>query len=152
MPFVMVTRFKNSTWDELVKYKKDNNIEGAFYGVPRRIAETIPLKSRLYILEMNNDTNTIMGIGLVRNFIKMDKVHSIYSWGNYHRYTYSGKRRIDRNMMSRDELELIEKMERLVFKGKGHLKRGQGIQKVPYNRYNKEDLELLTHMFKYRFS
>lgn len=152
MPFIMVTRFNNETWQQLSTYKKDNNIEGAFYGVPRRIAETIPLKSKLFVLEMNNQTNTIMGVGLIRNLIKMDKTHTIYSWGNYHRFTYQGKKRIDRTTFSREEQELIEKMEQQVFKGKGHLKRGQGIQKVPYERYNKEDLEHFTRMFQDHFS
>jgi hypothetical protein len=152
MPFIMVTRFNNETWQQLSTYKKDNNIDGAFYGVPRRIAETIPLKSKLFVLEMNNQTNTIMGVGLIRNLIKMDKTHTIYSWGNYHRFTYQGKKRIDRSAFSREEQELIEKMEQQVFKGKGHLKRGQGIQKVPYERYNKEDLEQFTRMFQDHFS
>lgn len=152
MPFIMVTRFNNETWRQLNDYKKGRQIEGAFYGVPRRIAETIPLKAKLFVLEMNNETNTIMGVGLIRNFIKMDETHNIYSWGNYHRFTYLGKKRIDRDEMTRDEMELIEKMEGIVFKGKGHLKRGQGIQKVPYDRYNKDDLNLFTDMFKGRSS
>lgn len=150
MAFIMITRFNNTTWEELITYKKENEITGAFYGVPRRVAPTIPLKAKLIVLEMNNDTNTIMGVGLIKNFIKMDQVHPIYTWGNYHRFTYSGKRRIARSDFTREEQTLIEKMEEQVFKGKGHLKRGQGIQKVPYERYNKEDLEAFKQMFRCR--
>ncbi|MGI9554910.1 MAG: hypothetical protein ACR2M6_02945 [Vampirovibrionia bacterium] len=150
MTFIMITRFNNTTWEELTEYKRRNHTDGAFYGVPVRIAPTIPLKSRLYVLEMNNDTNTIMGVGLIRNFIKMDQVHPIYTWGNYHRFTYAGKYRIPRDEMTDEENELIEKMEARVFKGKGHLKRGQGIQKVPYERYNKQELELFKQMFRDR--
>ena len=150
MTFIMITRFNNTTWEELVNYKKENDIKGAFYGVPRRVAPTIPLKAKLIVLEMNNDTNTIMGVGLIKNFIKIDQVHPIYTWGNYHRFTYSGKRRISRCDFTREEQTLIEKMEEQVFKGKGHLKRGQGIQKVPYERYNKEDLEAFKQMFRCR--
>ena len=152
MTFIMITRFNNTTWEELVNYKKQNDISGAFYGVPRRVAPTIPLKTKLIVLEMNNDTNTIMGVGLIKNFIKVDQVHPIYTWGNYHRFTYSGKRRIPRCNFTREEQDLIEKMEERVFKGKGHLKRGQGIQKVPYERYNKEDLEAFKQMFRDRFA
>lgn len=152
MTFIMVTRFNNKTWNELCDYKKNNEIVGAFYGVPRRVGPTIPLKAKLIVLEMNNDTNTIIGVGLIRNFIKVDKPHNIYSWGNYHRFTYSGKHHISREMMTREEEALIEKMEARVFKGKGHLKRGQGIQKVPYERYNKEELEEFKQMFRCRSS
>lgn len=147
MPFVMITRFNNFTWNELQNYKKKNNIGGCIYGVPRRVAPTIPLKEKLYVLEMNNDTNQIMGVGIIRNFIKMDTHHSIYSDQNFNRFSYAGKRRIDRSNFTRDEHQLIEKIEEKVFKGKGHLKRGQGIQKVPYERYTKSDLEQFKEMF-----
>lgn len=150
MPFLMITRFNNKTWNEMVEYKKINNITGSIYGVPRRVAPTIPLKERLYILEMNNDTNTIMGIGLVANFIKMDRHHAIYSDQNFNRFSYKGKYRVDRSDLKRAEEEIIEKMEEVVFKGKGHLKRGQGIQKIPYERYSKNDLVIFKQMFQDR--
>lgn len=150
MPFLMITRFNNKTWNEMVEYKKINNITGSIYGVPRRVAPTIPLKERLYILEMNNDTNTIMGIGLVANFIKMDRHHAIYSDQNFNRFSYKGKYRVDRSDLKRAEEEIIEKMETIVFKGKGHLKRGQGIQKIPYERYSKNDLAIFKQMFQDR--
>lgn len=148
--FIMITRFNNKTWGELCDYKRKHQIEGAIYGVPCRIGPTIPLKSKLVVLEMNIETNTIMGIGLIRNFLKMDETHPIYSSGNYNRFAYCGKRRISREDLTREEEELIEKMELRVFKGKGHLKRGQGIQKMPYDRYNKEELESFKQMFRCR--
>ncbi len=152
MPFIMITRFNNKTWKELEDYKKENDITGSLYGVPRRVAPTIPLKEKLYVLEMNNDTNKIMGIGLIRNFIKMDTSHSIYSDQNFNRFSYQGKRRIDKDDFTREEQDIIEKMEEKVFKGKGHLKRGQGIQKVPYARYTKSELEAFKQMFQGRSS
>jgi len=147
MPFLMITRFNNKTWNELQTYRNKSGITGSIYGVPRRVGPTIPLKEKLYVLEMNNDTNTIMGIGLIRNFIKMEQHHSIYSDGNFNRFAYSGKKHISREEFTRAEEELIEKMEERVFKGKGHLKRGQGIQKVPYERYTKGELEVFKQMF-----
>ena len=147
MPFLMITRFNNHTWNELQNYRRSNNITGCIYGVPRRVAPPIPLKDKLYVLEMNNETNIIMGVGLVRNFIKMDRHHSIYSDQNFNRFSYYGKRRIDRSEFTRQQEELIQKMEERVFKGKGHLKRGQGIQKVPYERYNKTELQEIIQMF-----
>lgn len=152
MPFIMITRFNNKTWKELEDYKKENDIVGSLYGVPRRVAPTIPLKEKLYVLEMNNDTNKIMGIGLIRNFIKMDTNHSIYSDQNFNRFSYQGKRRIDKDDFTREEQDIIEKMEEKLFKGKGHLKRGQGIQKVPYERYTKSELEAFKQMFQGRSS
>jgi hypothetical protein len=148
----MVTRFNNNTWEQLCNYKEKKHIMGAFYGSPTRIVESIPVKAKIFVLEMNNDTNTIMGVGLIKNYVKMNQHHSIYSWGNWNRFTYKGKYRISRNSMTRDELTLIEKMESKVFKTKGHLKRGQGIQSVPLDRYNQQDIQKFTQMFKDRKS
>jgi len=146
----MVTRFNNKTWDELQEYKTKNELNGSFYGVPRRICATIPLKCSLIVLEMNNETNSIMGVGLIKNYIKMDKTYKIYSWGNYHRFTYTGKHNIYRDSFTREEEVLIRKIEPCLFKGKGHLKRGQGIQKVPYDRYTSKEVGEIMEMFRCR--
>ena len=150
MKHIMVTRFNNNTWNELLEYKKRKNITGAFYGVPIRVSPSIPIKSKMIVLEMNNDTNSIMGIGLITNYLKMNEIHKIYSWGNWNRFVYQGKYRISRYDMNRNELELIEKMENKVFRSKGHLKRGQGIQSVPKNRYDLDDINKFQQMFKDR--
>ena len=152
MKYLMVTRFNNITWNQLCTYKKNKNINGALYGSPTRIVESIPLKAKLFILEMNNDTNMIMGVGLIKNYLKMNEYHNIYTWGNWNRFTYKGKYRISRNDMTRNEVSLIEKMESKVFKTKKHLKRGQGIQSVPKDWYTQEDLHLFCTMFKDRKS
>jgi hypothetical protein len=144
----MVTRFNNTTWKELTDYKQKHGITGAIYGTPCRIIETIPLKAKLIVLEMNNDTNTIMGVGIIHNLIRMDKYHAIYSSGNFNRFTYTGKHYISASDFTREQVTLIEKMELCVFKGKGHLKRGQGIQTIPNKRYNKDDIEVFKQMFR----
>ena len=39
------------------------------YGCNKKIPENIPYMAQVYVLEMNNDTNQVMGIGLIRNYI-----------------------------------------------------------------------------------
>jgi hypothetical protein len=101
-------------------------------------------------MEANIQLNKIMGVSIIHNFIKMDKRHRIFADQNYNRFVYMGKRYIPRCNFTREEMVLIEKMERLVFKGKGHLKRGQGIQHLPFVRYTKDDLEAFKLMFSDR--
>ena len=143
----MVTRFNNNTYHELSYYKSKKNINGGFYGVPTRVSPDIPIKAKMFVLEMNNDTNTIMGISIIKNYVYMNQHHKIYSWGNWNRFIYKGKYRLNNDCFTREEMEFVEKMESRIFKGKGHLKRGQGIQRVPYNRYDKSDLLKLKQMF-----
>ena len=64
----MVTRFNNKTYNELINYKVKKNISGGFYGAPTRVSPDIPIKAKMFVLEMNNDTNTIMGISIIKNY------------------------------------------------------------------------------------
>ena len=114
---------------------------------PTRVSPDIPIKAKMFVLEMNNDTNTIMGISIIKNYVYMNQHHKIYSWGNWNRYIYKGKYRVNNDCFTREEMEFVEKIESRIFKGKGHLKRGQGIQRVPYDRYDKSDLLELKQMF-----
>jgi hypothetical protein len=43
--------------------------------------------SIVFVVEMNNDSNTIEGIGLVRNRAYLDKYYNIYSIGYNNKYS-----------------------------------------------------------------
>lgn len=117
--------------------------------------DDIPLGCAVVILEMNNEQNKIMGLGLVENKLALDKRYNIYKWGNYNRFAYKGKRRIDKEDLEPQEQIIVRVLELLVFKGYRHLKRGQGITSLPswimHNRqidFRKE----ITSMFTRRAS
>lgn len=129
MNILTVTRFNNLTWNENVRWREKNAFRGCVYNSPVHIKEDIPLMIIIYVIEMNNDENKILGIGKILNKVYTDRRYKIYEQGNYNRYTYRGNLRI-----SRDEIknkEILEKLEKRLFKSKSHLKRGQGISKVP---------------------
>ena len=131
MIYLTATRFNQDTWKQNCDYREKKKIEGCIYGVPKRISVDTILNSEIIVIEMNNDENKIMGIGVVRNYLKMNKHYRIYRDGNYNRFTYRSKIRIDRHDFSQDEIEFIEYIETLIFYGCDHIKRGQGISKVP---------------------
>ena len=131
MIYLTATRFNNDTWDQNCLYREKKNIKGCIYGVPKRISEDTILNSEIIVIEMNNDRNHIMGIGIVRNYLRMDKHFRVYSDGNYNRFTYQSNIRIDRDDFTEKEMILIEAIEQLVFYGSTHIKRGQGISKIP---------------------
>ena len=131
MIYLTSTRFNNETWQQNRVFREKNKMEGCIYGVPKRLSEEIILKSEVLVLEMNNDINQIMGIGVFRNYLKMNKYFRIYEDRNYNRYTYKSKIRVDRNELTEREIKFIEGLEELIFYGSTHIKRGQGITKVP---------------------
>ena len=131
----MVTRFNNETWRQNVNYRIKHGIFGYLYPSPRRIKDTIPLESYVYVLEMNNETNQIIGLSRVRNYVRADKFYHVYADRNYNRFVYRGKERIDRSSMSNREEEVMKIWDALLFKGCNHMKRGSGFWQVKPERY-----------------
>ena len=135
MIYIAVTRFNEKTFDEFQKFYRENKLHNCIYNVPVPIKQKFDKDSYFIVLEMNNSLNKIMGIGLIGNLVKYNK-YSIYSDVNYNRYCYEGKNRIDHKMFSEKEQETINHLENICFKGKRHLKRGQGIQVISANTVN----------------
>ena len=134
----MVTRFNNSTWNENKRWREINNYDGCIYNSPVYIKEIIPLRIVLYVIEMNNDTNKILGFGKIINKVYTDRKYRVYEERNYNRFTYRGTKRIDIDNIENNEIKAkIQKLEERLFKGKGHLKRGQGITQLPKDVENK---------------
>ena len=148
------TRFNTSTWDENKQYRIKMEHRGCIYGTPKQIKEDITLHLPIFVLEMQNDVNKIMGIGLIRNAIVIGTRHTIYSDLFYNRYTYKSNFRIDRKELDKNETKLIKILDILVFKGYHHLKRGQGITIVPPWITNSKKINFIKHfreMFRKRF-
>jgi hypothetical protein len=154
---ILTTRFSNDTWNEnqlFIKNKTKN--QKMIYSAPIPISPKIISESFCVVLEMNNDTNQIMGIGLITNIAHHRKTN-VYGDMNYNRYSYFTKKRIDCIDMSLKEKEMINILELLCFKGRGHLKRGQGITILPlpylYELWLKkiDIIQFIRDMFNSRF-
>ena len=127
---LVTTRFNNITWGENIEYRKKHPVLGCIYATPDINSERIAPDSVLFVLEMNNDMNKIMGIGMVRNHALVKK-HRVYSNDNYNRYAYVGKHRIDRKDMTEEEETVMCAFDALCFTGARHMKRLQGIKAFP---------------------
>lgn len=155
--FIMTSRFTNSTWNENVDYRqsqpKSQSIN-CIYCSPVLIGKHIPIDSIMFVLEMNNDQNKIMGIGMVKNHCIVGK-YKVYDNGNYNRYIYVGKYRIDRENMSKEEDQIMQAFDIMCFKGNKHMKRGQGLQSFPIETLYKcsmvlDLVDFISKMFKKR--
>lgn len=121
------TRFNNTTFNENKLFKHKNNIDGVIYGSNLRIKQNYDKGVLLFIFEMNNETNKIEGVGIVRNNLVSDKKYNIYSNMDYNRYIYKGEYYLSREELVRLNEDYITKIENILFKGKSHLKRQSGI-------------------------
>lgn len=139
---VCITRYNNQTWNERSAWLAANPDYACIYKSPVAIKPNIPYEAPLFVLEMNNDTNRIMGVGYIVNEIRADRSYRVYGDQNYNRYTYLGRRRVDRSALvssSKKNAAIIETLERLLFYGARHAKRGQGIHELPAHIRNYPD-------------
>ena len=132
-PFIGVVHFNNETFQENESWREANNYKGCVYGLDKRI-ENIPYEESIIIIEMNNETDEITGIGQIHNILKEENRSRIYRNENYNRIVYKGKKRISREELLIRNKDMIEYLERILFKGSRHFKRGAGVIKIPHNR------------------
>ena len=148
-----VTRFNNRTWEENQNYRVKHGLTGCCYGTPVLLQEHIAIGAIIYVIEMNNEKNKIMGIGLIKNHNRSDKRYRIYSDGNYNRFNYQSEYRLDRTELKYNNKEFMKCMELILFKGYTHMKRGHGIQLITKKKYNElkyskpEVLNIIREMF-----
>jgi len=131
--YIGTTRFTDKTFYENKRWRENHGWKGCVNSTPIPVANgpysKIEKDDKIFILEMNNDRNRIEGIGLIHNHIRHDIKVRIYSDCNYNRYIYRSNHRLDRKQIK--NAPIIEFFEKVLFKGKGHLKRGQGITLIP---------------------
>ena len=138
--YIATTRFTNYTYKENLDWRERFKWKGCVYGLNKKMPLTVPHLAMVYVIEMNNDQNKIMGIGLVRNYINPKYKICIYkSDTNYNRYIYNSAYRKDRNELNE---KFLEALEIILFKGYGHYKRGQGITVIPWKRFGKNGTQM----------
>lgn len=130
-PYTIITsRFNNATYNENRLFIEKKKRIACVYCAPTLISHKVMLDSTLFVLEMNNDKNRIMGIGKVKNHPQLRK-YSVYNNQNYNRYVFTGKCRIDRIDMNMEEEQIMRAFDILCFKGPYHMKRGHGLLSFP---------------------
>ena len=128
--YIMTSRFNSDTIRQNRAFCEKQKRIRCIYCCPQPVLAKIPLERNMFVLEMNNDTNRIVGIGLVKNRYYTRK-YQVYDNMNYNRFAYVGKDRIDRLQMTPAEDIVMQWLERFCFKGANHMKRGQGMTSFP---------------------
>lgn len=127
---IVSTRFNTDTWIENLEKRRIKNVK-CCYGSPQPMSPKIEANGAVFVVEMNNSTNMIEGISLIRNKPQVDKFYKIHSDINYNRYAYFGNYYLNREkLLEINELFVIA-LDNICFKGKTHLKRGIGFTTIP---------------------
>jgi len=131
----VITRFNNKTRTENRKWREDNNLEhGCIYNALTTLPVSVSDIPNIFVIEMNIETNKIIGIGLVKNRLCL-KSENVYSEKKFNYCTYKSNYRISsryfEEIFTTEEIELIELLEKYLFRGFSHLKRGIGYSKLP---------------------
>jgi hypothetical protein len=146
----LTTRFTTETFQENKRYRDTHNI-ACIYSSSLPISDKLPYQD-YYVLEMNNSTNCIMGIGKISK--KLHPTEYIYSYKYYNRYTYKGDMYAPINQhvnLPQEYKEIIARIERKIFYGKGHIKRGSSFTSYPIYKHT-EDIPHLISVFNYIMS
>ena len=129
--FTIVTgRFNSETLITNYEYRKRHDFK-CMYCVPSKLSPKIQSYSLVFVIEMNNSTNMIEGIGLIKNKPETQRYYKVHSNGNTNRYTYIGNYFMDRQTIEKYNTELVNILEIILFKGKTHSKRGSGLTIIP---------------------
>ena len=90
-PFHIGTaRFNNKTYLENLIWKEKKRWDGCIYGFDKKISTNINKNDYIFVIEMNNDKNKIMGIGLIQNVYIPSNRTRIYKSQTWNRYVYKG--------------------------------------------------------------
>ncbi len=137
--YLMTIRYDDETHQEMMNYSALFHKKGirCVYGSSKIVSEMVVTDSIMFILEMNNDKNKIVGVGLVRNTLQDPvatvgrRLFDIHKDGNLNRHVYIGSRRIAREDMTDEENEVFLALDYLCFCGNTHMKRCHGITMFP---------------------
>jgi hypothetical protein len=127
---ILTGRYNNETWQATIIYRLKKKLQ-CIYAPPCHISENIDLNSPVFVIEMNNEINQVMGIGLIKNKPITDKKYKVQADSNCNRYIYIGEYHISREILEDYNPFLIYVLDEILFKGKTHSKRGSGLTKIP---------------------
>lgn len=149
MYHIASTRFNNVTFAENMECRRKTG-ELVLYGTSIRIHQKYEIGCIMFVCEMNNEENQIEGIGIIKNQVVHEKKYKIYSDSDYNRIIYRGSHWLSReNLLLLDE-ELVNIFDKMLFKGKSHLKRQSGITVITekLTKNWQQDLDQLKRRIK----
>jgi len=127
---VVTSRFNNETLEKNYAYRVKKGF-GCMYCTPLELSPKIEYNTPVFVIEMNNSTNKIEGIGFIKNKPETTKYYKVHYDSNTNRYTYIGKYFMSREILDEYNPTLVYLLDEILFKGYTHSKRGTGLSLLP---------------------
>jgi hypothetical protein len=127
---IVTGRYNNETWNASLNYRKKHKI-ACIYAPPYKLSSNIETNVPVFVIEMNNSTNEILGIGLIKNKLVTNKTYKVQEDTNCNRYIYIGNYYISREIVNEYNSYLVYVLDKILFKGYTHSKRGSGLTRLP---------------------
>jgi hypothetical protein len=127
---LVTTRFNNETLNANYVYREKHNFK-CMYCAPLELSPKILYNTLVFVVEMNNETNKIAGIGLIKNKPVTKRYYKVHEDGNTNRFIYIGNYFLERETIDDYNPLLVYVLEEILFKGYTHSKRGSGLTKIP---------------------
>lgn len=129
---LMTTRVKSTTLSITKDWCTQKHNIKSVYCCSKEVSKTVKQR-KLLVIEMNNSTNQLLGIGFIYNITPEPFKHRIFIGENEsnNKFTYICRVRVDIDEMTESELSLLRLIGTFCFKGKSNLKRTRGITRFP---------------------
>lgn len=128
--YLVTTRFNNETYAQNRRFCAKYNYK-SLYSNPHALPASIPIDATVYVIEMNNTTDKIVGFGKFKNRLKYN-VYNIYEVEFYNQNHFVGEDRIGSEEFHENDKAFIQSLEQQLFHGRGHLKRGHRMLSFPH--------------------
>lgn len=150
--YLITTRYNNKTVAENKRFRDDHPEIKCIYSNDTVISH-VSSGSVLFVLEMNNEIDKIVGIGMI-NTGKFcapkykDPKYSLYDTQKFNTFVYVGECRIDRADMTEAEERVVKVLDVLCFTGKRHQKRIRGLSLFPKMMLDKcgKVIDIMEHI------
>ena len=127
MTVLLIHKHTNASYNELSQWRKNKNIQGTSFNFDTKLGKHVPEKTPIFIIDTNNDTNTIEGIGIIyKTKIKKMYKYNIYSNRERNRYSYKSPFYIVRKeamQLNAKSAICIRFLEYVIFYGRKNYKR-----------------------------
>ena len=147
-------RFKSRIlWGSSVQKNNESVSMGSLYSTTTSLPVSASKDKFLFILDMNNTTNKIMGVGFIKNIKATDQSLQIYDNPCFNHYIYKSQfyvslvdnPLVEQNKMIQDFI--FTEFENVLFYGRSHMKRGGGYTCFPRKWLKFTHLRFLLTLF-----
>lgn len=132
--YLYTTRFNDTTYEQNRRFCALHKRK-CLYSNPHPLPQNTRNDAPVYVIEMNNSQNKIMGIGKIFNRLEY-REYAIYDAEHYsyNERTFEGVDHIDINNLDEKYKPFLDSLERFCFYGRTHLKRGHRMLSFPIHK------------------